>query len=103
MRDNTIYGMYQGVVNYVQKLEQSVRLGLTGEAVRAEALIQLLMKKGIFTQEELTEAMGAVIKKANEPKPEETPKVEIAVPSPEQVQAIEKSVVEEVKVDDNIH
>jgi len=94
MRDQTVYGMYQNLLKYVQQIEQSVRLGLTGEAVRAEALTQLLLSKGIFTQEELNSAIGEVIRKANEPKPEaevETPKVELTTPTPDQVQEIQKS------------
>lgn len=101
MRDGTIHSYFENVVKYIQQVEQSARLGITGEAVRAEALTQLLLQKGIFTQEEMTIAVGEVIKKANEakPAPEEAPKVEITTPTAEQVVAVEKSVVvEEPKV-----
>lgn len=102
MRDTTIHGYLQNIVKYVQQVEQSARLGITGEAVRAQAFQQLLIKKGLITEAELTEEIGNVIKKANEPKveepkAEEAPKVEIVTPTTEQVQAIEKSVVEEPK------
>jgi hypothetical protein len=103
MRDGTIHGYMQNIVKYIQQVEQSARLGITGEAVRAEALTQLLLSKGIFTQEEMTTAIGEVIKKANEPKQEEAvkteeaPKVELATPTAEEVADVQKSVVEEPK------
>ena len=102
MRDGTMHQYFENVVKYIQQVEQSARLGITGEAVRAEALTQLLFKKGIFTQEEMTAAVGEVIRKANEPKPEEAKaeeatKVELTVPSAEQVAQVEKSVVETPK------
>jgi|SRR5579864_2504167 len=98
MRDTTLWGHLQTLGSYIQQVEQSARLGITGEAVRNAALQALMIKKGLITEAELTEAIGEVIKKANEPKPaEEAPKVELATPSPEQVQAVEKSVTEEPK------
>ena len=99
MRDGTIHQYFENVVKYIQQVEQSARLGITGEAVRAQAFQQLLIKKGLITEAELTTEIGEVIKKANEPKPaaETTPKVEIVPATPEQVQAVEKSVVEEPK------
>lgn len=97
-RDSTSYGMFQNLVRYIQQLEQSVRLGLTGEAVRNQALQQLLIKKGVITEAELTEAIGNVIKEANTPKTtEEQPKVELATPTTEQVQAVTQSTTEESK------
>ena len=104
MRDGTIHQYLQNVVKYIQQVEQSARLGITGEAVRAQAFQQLLIKKGLITEAELTAEIGEVIKKANEPKPEETkveeaPKVGIVPATPEQVAQVEKSVVvEEPKV-----
>lgn len=102
MRDNTIHQYFTNVVNYIKQVEQSARLGITGEAVRGQSLQQLLIKKGLITEAELTEAIGEVIRKANEakpeePKPDEAPKVELATPTPEQVIAVEKSVTEEPK------
>jgi hypothetical protein len=103
MRDTTIHGYFQNLVKYIQQVEQSARLGITGEAVRAQAFQQLLIKKGLITEEELTAEVGEVIRKANEVKPEEVakteeaPKVKLTVPSAEQVAAVEKSVVEEPK------
>ena len=103
MKEATIYGMYQNLARYVQQVEQSARLGITGEAVRNAAFQALLIKKGLITEAEMTEAIGEIIKKANEPQSQETaqteeaPKVELTTPTPEQVVAIEKSVVEEPK------
>jgi len=100
MRDGTIHSYFENVVKYMQQVEQSARLGITGEAVRGAALQQLLVKKGLITEAELTEAIGDVIRKANEAKPDpatEAPKVEIVPATPEQTQAVEKSVVEEPK------
>jgi hypothetical protein len=98
MRDATVYGHLQGLLKYIQQIEQSVRLGLTGEVVRAESLQRLLIKKGIITEQELTEEIGNIIKEVNKPKSEEqAPKPELTVPTPEQVQAVEKSVEEPKK------
>lgn len=99
-RDSTTLSMYQNLVQYVQQIEQSARLGITGEAVRAQAFQQLLIKKGLITEAELTAEIGEVIKKANEVKPEpapEAPKVDIVPATPEQVAQVEKSVIEEPK------
>lgn len=99
-RDQTTLGMLQNLANYIQQVEQSARLGITGESVRAQAFQDLLIKKGLITEAELTESIGEVIRKLNEPKPEaEAPKVELTTPTPEQVQAVEKSVTEEPKAD----
>ena len=98
MRDGTIHQYFENVVKYMQQVEQSARLGITGEAVRGQAFQQLLIKKGLITEAELTEAIGEVIRKANEPQPQaEVPKVELTTPTAEQVAAVEKSVVEEPK------
>ena len=93
MRDSTIIGQIQRIIQYIAQVEQSARLGITGEAVRAQAFQNLMIQKGYFTEQELNEAIGAVIKKANEapaPTPE-APKTEIITPTTEQVQAIENS------------
>lgn len=102
MKETTLFGHLQSLARYIQQVEQSARLGITGEAVRGQAFQQLLIKKGLITEDELTESIGEVIRKANEPKPEETkadeaPKVEIVPATPEQVAQVEKSVVEEPK------
>jgi hypothetical protein len=93
MRDTTIHGYLQNLVRYIQQVEQSARLGITGESVRAQAFQQLLIKKGLITEAELTTEIGEVIRKANEPKPEEhkaeeAPKVELTTPTPEQINII---------------
>ena len=99
MRDDTIFGHLRSLGQYIQQVEQQARLGITGESVRAQALQQLLIKKGLITEAELTEEIGNVIKKLNEPKPEDTeaPKVELTKPTTEQVAEVQKSVVEEPK------
>lgn len=102
MRDTTIQTGFSNLAKYIQQIENSVRLGLTGEVVRNTALVNLLYKKGLITEVEMTEAIGEVIRKANEvkpeePKTEEAPKVELATPTAEQVADVQKSVVEESK------
>jgi hypothetical protein len=100
MKEATIYGMVQYLDKKINQLEQSVRLGLTGEVIRAQAFQQLLIKKGLITEAELTEEIGVVIKKANEPKQEEVAtateaqKVELTTPTPEQVSEVQKSIEE---------
>jgi hypothetical protein len=115
MKESTIYGMYQSILKYAQQLEQSLhqleqsaRLGITGESVRNAALQKALIKKGLVTEADLTEAIGEVIREINQPKVEEpkaaeaapateAPKVELALPTTEEVQAVEKSTIEEPK------
>lgn len=96
MRETTLFGHLQSLAKYIQQVEQAARLGITGEAVRAQALQQLLIKKGHITEAEFTAEVGEVIRKANEVKPEEAPatepqKVELSTPTPEQVADIQKS------------
>jgi hypothetical protein len=96
MRDTTIHGYLTNIVKYVQQVENSAKLGITGEAVRNAALQELLIKKGLITEQELTESIGNIIRKANEPqKQEEAPKgPEIVPATPEQVADVQKSVEE---------
>ena len=99
MREGTIMQYFNNLAKYIQQVEQSARLGITGEAVRAQAFQNLLIRKGICTEEELTAEIGEVIKKANEPKAADEaaaqPVVEIAKPTPEQVQEVQKSTTPE--------
>lgn len=69
MRDETVYGIAQQlkneinqIVQFVQNLQQAVRLDSTGKEIRLLALMQLLVKKGLITEAEMTGQSGEVIK-----------------------------------------
>lgn len=68
MRDQAIIGGFQDlekrlqqVVQFIQQFTQSVRLDSTGKEIRLLALQQLLYKKGLITEAEMTEQSGLVI------------------------------------------
>jgi septum formation inhibitor MinC len=69
MRDETVYGLtgqlndkINQVVQFIQNLQQAIRLDSTGKEIRLLAIQQLLIKKGIITEAEMTEQSGEVIK-----------------------------------------
>ena len=69
MRDETVYGLtgqlndkINQIVQFIQNLQQAIRLDSTGKEIRLLSLQQLLIKKGIITEAEMTEASGEVIK-----------------------------------------
>lgn len=70
MRETEFYGQINGlkqtlqqVIQFVNNLQNSVRLAFTGETVRSESLQSLLIKKGIITVEEMTAEVGETLKK----------------------------------------
>lgn len=73
MRDETVYGLIGKleahvnssvgqIVQFIQNFQQAVRLDSTGKEIRLLALQQLLIKKGLITEVDMTEASGEVIK-----------------------------------------
>lgn len=110
MRDETVYQIVNQVrgefdqkmnhvVQFVQNLQQSVRLAFTGETVRSESLQALLLKKGIITQEEMTAEVGITIQKMQaeaeaqaKANAEKEAATKIIVPTTEQVQQVEAQV-----------
>ncbi len=69
MRDDTVYqiaqqlkGEINQIVQFVQNLQQAVRLDSTGKELRLLSVQQLLIKKGLITEEEMTAQTGEVIK-----------------------------------------
>ncbi len=50
------------VIQFVQQFQQAVRLDSTGKEIRLLGIQRLLLKKGIFTEAELTEMSGEIIK-----------------------------------------
>jgi polyhydroxyalkanoate synthesis regulator phasin len=96
MRENTIIQTFQDIFRRLALFEQSMRLGITGESIRNQALQDLLVKKGVITEPELTDAIGAVIKKAQQDAEDaaKKAKAEIAVPTAEQVSEVQKGTLE---------
>ena len=108
MRDSSIIGGFQNieqrlqqVVQFVEKLQQSVRLAFTGETVRSESLQSLLLKKGVITQEELTAEIGVTIQKMQEEAEKQAKAAQegLVKPSVKQVQQVEATKVIEPKQD----
>ena len=106
MRDETVYALVQKleahvnnsvgqIVQFIQNFQQAVRLDSTGKEIRLLALQQLLVKKGLITEAEMTEQSGEVIKQMQKEAEEAAKKAqeEAAVPAivpatPEQVQQV---------------
>ncbi len=97
MRDAQIYAMVQELNGKLNQLGQFVQLHLSGNALYDEALKNILLSKGIFTEVELKEQIGVEIAKANaapDPKPVETPEPAadaLVTPTPAEVAKVEET------------
>jgi histone H3/H4 len=92
---NNFEGKMQQVIQFVNNFQQAVRLDSTGKEIRLLGLQRLLIKKGLITEAEMTEASGDVIKEmqaqaeaAAKEAAEKAAKPEIVPATPEQVQAV---------------
>lgn len=94
MREQTIIQTFRDVFQRLAMFEQSMRLGITGESIRNQALQDVLVKKGIITEADMTEAIGEVIKKAQKEAEEAAKKPELTVPTQEQVTGVENGTLE---------
>jgi predicted GTPase len=101
MRDETVYGIAQQlkgeinqIVQFIQNLQQAIRLDSTGKEIRLLSLQQLLIKKGLITEAEMTEQSGEVIKQMQKEAEEQAAKAKIVTPTPEQVAKVEETKVE---------
>lgn len=106
MLDKTVYGLAQQlkgeinqIVQFIQNLQQAIRLDSTGKEIRLLGLQQLLIKKGIITEAEMTEQTGEVIKQMQKEAEEQAAKAkapEIVPATPEQTAQVEATKTEEV-------
>jgi len=101
MRDETVYGIAQQlkgeinqIVQFIQNLQQAIRLDSTGKEIRLLALQQLLVKKGIITEAEMTEQSGEVIKQMQKEAEEQAAKAKIVPATPEQTAQVEATKTE---------
>jgi uncharacterized iron-regulated protein len=96
MRDETIIREMNQMKQYIQMLENSVRLAFTGQEIRGAAIQALLITKGTFTQEELTAEIGATITKmqAQAEDAQKKAQTEIIKPTTEQVQQVTNTPVQ---------
>jgi len=101
MRDQTIIEGFksleqrlQQVVQFVQNLQQAVRLDSTSKEIRLLSIQQLLIKKGILTEAEITEQTGEVVKQMQKEAEEQAAKAKIVPATPEQVQQVEATKTE---------
>lgn len=95
MRDAQVYAMVEQLDKQIRALGQFVQVHLSGNALYDEALKNVLMSKGLFTETELREQIGKEIQKANEApeKPEEVaPATEgLVTPSAAEVAKVEET------------
>ena len=87
----------QQVVQFIQNLQQAVRLDSTSKEIRLLSVQQLLIKKGIITETEITEQTGEVIKQMQAEAEEQAKKAAVPaiVPAtPEQTAQVEATKVE---------
>jgi len=108
MRDETVYGIAQQlkgeinqIVQFVQNLQQAIRLDSTGKEIRLLAIQRLLIKKGLITEAEMTEQSGEVIKEMQKEAEEQTAKAkapEIVPATPAQTAQVEATKVEAAPV-----
>lgn len=98
MRDQTIIEELNRMKQYIQMLENSVRLAFTGQEIRGASLQSLLIKKGLVTDEEMTAEVGATITKMQQQAEEAAKKqaTEIIKPNAEQVQQVTNQPAPEV-------
>ena len=108
MRDETIIKGVQSleqrlgqVVQFIQNFQQAIRLDSTGKEIRLLALQQLLIKKGLITEAEMTEQSGEVIKQMQAQAEEEAKKAAapaIVPATPEQVAQVAQAPATEEAV-----
>lgn len=101
MRDETIYGLInplrqtvQQIVNWVNNFQNAIRLDSTGKEIRLLAIQRLAIKKGIFTEAEMTEMSGEVIKEMQKQAEEEAAKAQIVPATPAQTAAVNETKTE---------
>jgi uncharacterized iron-regulated protein len=95
MKETEFYGRlanmenrFNQVVQFVENMQQSIRLAFTGQEIRGASLQSLLLKKGLITEAELTEEIGKTIQKMQADAEEAAKKVNIVQPTAEQVQQV---------------
>lgn len=81
MKETEFYGRlnemnqkFNALLQGVQQFMQSVRLDSTGKEIRLLGLQQLLIKKGIFTEAEMSEQTGSVLMEMQKQAEEEAKK-----------------------------
>lgn len=69
MREETIINGFKSleqrlgqIVQWIQQFQQAIRLDSTGKEIRLLAIQRLALKKNLFTEAELTEMSGEIIK-----------------------------------------
>lgn len=99
---NSLKQTLQQVVTFINNFQQAIRLDSTGKEIRLLAIQRLAIKKGLFTETELTAESGDVIKQMQKEAEEATKKAteqaikpEIVKPTTEQVQQVTNAPVSE--------
>jgi len=89
MREETIINGFKSleqrlgqVVQFLQGFQQAIRLDSTSKEIRLLAIQQLLVKKALLTEAEITEQSGEVIKQMQKQAEEEAAKAAEAAKTP---------------------
>lgn len=96
MRDVTLFTKFDELTRQQNAIAYHMQLGFSGEALFDETIKALLIKKGLFTEEEFKETLGEKIREINA-KDAERAKAEaekIIVPTPAEVAQVEGTKVE---------
>ena len=98
MRETEFYGQInavkqtlQQIIGFINNFQQAIRLDSTGKEIRLLAIQRLAIKKGIFTEAELTEMSGEVIKEMQKQAEEEAAKAKIVPATPEQTAQVNET------------
>jgi len=77
MRDAETYRLFNACMDFAKRVAGSLQAAITGESIQNQAFKNLLLEKGLITEEEFTKAVGKVIEDINSGKMEEKIKKEI--------------------------
>lgn len=96
MRDSTVYAQFEEIRRATNAIAYHMQLGFSGEALFDETLKALLIKKGVFTEDEFKETLGEKIKEVNarDEKAAAEQKQELVTPTPAEVAKVEDSKTE---------
>ena len=78
----------QQIIGFINNFQQAIRLDSTGKEIRLLAIQRMGLKKGLWTEADLTEMSGEIIKEMQKQAEEEAAKTKIVPATPEQTAAV---------------
>jgi len=93
MRDQSIINGFNNLQKLITYIDDQTKTALAGEMMLQQAIRELLVEKGIFTDKELADSLSKIIEKNNKAAKEaqEKKSKEILKPTPEQASKIHAS------------